>query len=416
MTRIKLGLALALAILLSVSSVRAQQVGNASPFGVTYAALLPPAALTTTYVTETVQAASDLGARSLRWQLLWQVIETSEGKFDWSLPDRIVQAAEASKIELVLQINGFSPDPRRTNVRNLYPAGGEDKLRAYENFIRELVRRFRGRVHYWQIENEVAQPQYWAGSLDQYVTVLQRAYRAIKSEDQGATVLIAGLAGSEDQAKTRSLLEGGRDYFDVLDAHLYFPPEDLPGRIAALKAEMKRLGYEKPIWVTETGGPIPCTLRSAQEPPPEIQSAEIVKRYAELLASGVARVFWFGLERATPPPAWGCTPGSESNFDFMMLVRGQQRRPAFATYQLMVQKLGGFTSAERMNLGQGITAFRFSLSGGPEIVLWADKDRTASLAATSATVGLTNVSGATRRIDPKAIPVSTSPVFIDGAR
>ena len=48
-----------------------------------------------TYVTQTLQAVSDLGARSLRWQILWQVMEPSEGKLDWSIPDRIVQAAEA---------------------------------------------------------------------------------------------------------------------------------------------------------------------------------------------------------------------------------------------------------------------------------------------------------------------------------
>jgi hypothetical protein len=417
MQRIKLALALVSAVLSCVGLADAQQTKNAPPFGITYAALLPPAALTADYVAQTMKAASELGAQSLRWQMLWQVIETSEGRFDWSLPDRIVQAAAAAQIDLVLQINGYSPDPRRTNVRGLYPAGGEEKLRAYESFVRELARRYKGQVHYWQIENEVAQPQYWGGSLDDYIAVLRTAYRALKSEDKEATVLFAGLAGVEDAAKTKFLLENGRNYFDVLDAHLYFPPEDLPGKIAGLRMAMKQIGYDKPIWVTETGGPHPCTVRSAQEPPPETQAGEVVKRYVELLSAGVERVFWFGLQRATAPPAWGCNPAAgEANFDFMMLIRNQERRLAFSTYQLMAQKLRGFTAVERLALGQGITAFRFSLNSGPVVVMWADKDRVANLAGTSGQVVVTNVSGVIRRVDPKAIPVTVSPVFVEGPR
>lgn len=364
-----------------------------------------------------MKAASELGAKSLRWGVPWQSIELSEGRFDWSLPDRIVRAAEASKIELVLLVEGYSPDPRKTNFRNLYAAGGDQKLRAYESFLREYVRRYQGRVHYWQIENEVTFPQYWAGSLDDYVSVLSTAYRAIKSEDKGSTVLLAGLAGEAQPAQIRFLLERGRDHFDILDAHFYFPPEDLPGKISGLRTAMKTIGYGKPIWVTETGGPHPCTSpQSAQEPPPERQSSEVVRRYVELLSAGVERVFWFGLQHDTTS-IWGCKAElADSMFNFMMLVRGQQRRPAFSTYQLMVQKLDGFTAVERINLGEGISTFRFSVRSGSVVVLWADKDKIVNVAGTAGDVSVTDILGRPSRSSAGAIPVSTSPLFIEMGR
>ncbi len=416
MMGMRLGVALFTAILASGSPAGAQQAKNSSPFGIAYAAFLPPASMTAEHVAGTFKEASELGAKSLRWTMPWQAIESRNGTLNWSVLDRIVQAAEASKIELVFGLTGYSPGSCCTNYANLYPAGAEEKIRGYERFLRELVRRYKGKVRYWQIENEVSLPLSWGGPLEDYISVLSAAYRTIKSEDPDSTVLMAGLAGVGDPAKERFLIERGRGHFDVLDAHLYFAPEELLGKINNLRTEMKALGYDRPIWVTETGGPHPCRVRGTREPPPEFQSSEVVKRYVELLAAGVERVFWFGLERATALPVWGCGGGPLVSFDFMMLRRGQERRPAFSTYQLMARKLEGFTAVERLKIGENISAFRFSVGSGSVAVLWADKDRVANLPGSGAGVVLTGVSGATRRVDAKAIPLNTSPVFVEEAR
>ena len=385
-----------------------------SPFAVTFSPNVPPTRYTGEYVGRAMKDASDLGAKSLRLEIPWQAIETREGRFDWAVPDRMVQAAEAAKVELVLTVSGYSLGGCCANFPNLYGPPSDQKLRAYESFLRQFVQRYKGNVRYWQIENEVALPVFWGGSTELYVSLLSSAYRVIKSEDQEASILLAGIAGTGDPAKTKALLEQGRDYFNIADVHLYFPPEELPGKIAELRAQMKQFGYEKPIWVTETGGPHPCGYRGVQEPPPELQGSEVVRRYAELLSVGVERVFWFGLQRNTVP-AWGC-PGGEGAFNFMQLVRGQERRPAFATYQLMVQKLGGFTAAEGVNLGEGISAFRFSVRGNPVFVLWSDKERTLTLPMATPTVAVTDIAGVTRRMDAKAVTLTTSPVFVEEVR
>ena len=49
-----------------------------------------------------------------------------------------------------------------------------------------------------------------------------------------------------------------------------------------------------------------------------------------------------------------------------------QPRPAFFALKLVNEKLTGFTSLDKLDLGAGIWAYRFTLPSGPLWVLWLD--------------------------------------------
>lgn len=378
----------------------------------------------------------ELGAVWLRLNVMWANIEKTEGQYDWSYFDTVVRRAREAGIELLINVRGYTGAGWPGYVRELYVADRAEKLAAYERFLRELVRRYKGQIRYWQIENEVEWQDWWRGTMDEYVLVLGAAYRTIKNEDTTSQVLIAGcptapffladlsnpLNPVSDLAwvrnyfeRLRFILDRGRQYFDILDVHLYGKPERMTERIDFFRQQMRSFGYQKPIWLTETGGPdmregVADSGKWEQLPPgdTDTQAREVPKRYALALAAGVDRIFWHSLTQQDVP--------TQNVWSGMALVRGKQRRPAFSAYQLMVQKLEGFTAVERLDLAVGVWAFRFAKPPSEVYVVWADSARVVSLPATSKSIIVTDIFGKTLQASPSQLSVTETPVFVEAAR
>lgn len=388
-----------------------------SPFGITMSGPVPP---------NLMGHVKDLGARWMRVDMRWQVIEQTEGSYNWWPTDMLVDQAQSTDVEMVVILTGYAPGAF-SPVKPLYfSSSPEAKLRGYENFLREMTRRYRGKIHYWQIENEVTLKNFWGASLDDYLTVLKTAYTAIKGEDPESRVLLAGFATDAvlPLEQVQLLLEQGRGYFDILDVHIYKPAETtdtttMDTTIAFFYEQMRRAGYKRPVWITETGAPYPCIYRSTTEPPPEVQASEVVKRYAAALSAGAARVFWFYLGGSIPPDelVWKCIQPQQhgmQNFRHMALVRNGERRLAFTTYQVMVSKLEGFTSVSRLDLGKGVFAYRFKKPSGDVFVLWADRDMVVTLPVGTTTVKVISIYGKTLEMEAAQLPLANLPIFVEG--
>ena len=215
-----------------------------------------------------------LGAGWLRANIVWSDVERTGGRYDWSIPDAIVQQTIAHDVSLLLQLRGYTGGNTAFPKNPLYTSSASDRRSGYERFVRETVRRYRSTVRTWQIENEVTARTFWDGSIEEYTDVLHVAYRAIKEEDPGAQVLLAGIAAeqpvewmatdptaaarlrwvTDSLAELDLLLRRSSGAYDILDAHVYRGPETIPARIEYLRARMGAFGDRKPIWVTETGG------------------------------------------------------------------------------------------------------------------------------------------------------------------
>ncbi len=431
-----LGQVVALALAASAFAQPAEIATDTSnaPFGITLAG--PAPAVLPQRLPSIMSHARDLGAAWFRVNVLWACsepwhgcVEKSEGRLDWSLTDAIVGEAEKVGVSLLLNVRGYSCGTPCDRPNPLYASDPELKLRAYETFIRELVRRYKGRIRHWQIENEITERLFWRGTLDEYHRMLAAAYRVIKAEDAAAQVLLAGVptmdahfvsdpsdhrfrirAFAAERLNTwKAIVAEARDNFDILDLHLYDSPASIPERIELFRRHLQSLGAHKPIWVTETGGP--DTRNPAGDPryfnktpPTEAHASEVVMRLVLALSAGAERVFWFHLIGS----------GTGDEFAHVALVHGQEQQLAFSTFRLVARKLAGFASVHSVNAGRGISAYRFSRPAGDVYVLWAAKDSaSATLASAGTRVLVTEVDGTTSRLAATSLTTGTVPIFVE---
>ena len=249
---------------------------------------------------EFVPQARDLGASLVRGYLFWGQVEPEPGRYDWSAVDALRDQI-GDGMEVWITVCASSPWGTRTPTDFLPPSPPKD-LARYGEFVERLVRRFGGRVRYWQCDNEPSNTGLlYAGTADEYVAQLRTMYRAVKAADPGASVVLGGcgydvLSGAEGSEPRRffdRVVGAGRDSFDVFDVHLYGPPERIPEFVGTARRLLATHGLDKPVVAGEHAGPLlfefpdlepilQQTMMSAFADDPGTQStAELVERAAQ---------------------------------------------------------------------------------------------------------------------------------------
>lgn len=196
-----------------------------------------------------VEMIRDAGFGWVKQDFAWREIEgQGKGKFDWSVPDRIVE-----------QVNGIGPKLiARLDSEPSWASGityPNDKTimsppRDYQNFADyayAVAQRYKGRVAAYQIWNEPNLAREWGGqapSPADYTRLLKVAYQAIKRADPNAIVISAGMAPTTrndrvaipDTAFLEGMYAAGANaYFDALGAHgagFKAPPEMDPADVS----------------------------------------------------------------------------------------------------------------------------------------------------------------------------------------
>jgi hypothetical protein len=230
-------------------------------------------------------------------------------------------------------------------------------------------------VNAWEIWNEVESAYFWSGSVGDYCQLLQVAYKAIKGEDGAtggnpdATVLFAGLHYWANPAMYTQVLDclaqadpGGQehDYFyDVMSVHFYSRSDNTYDMVNLIKGEMAARNMEDhPIWLTETGAPLygdaspgqPSLEKGDNFLSIDEEAAYTIQAYANALAAGVARYYFFRANDADMLEPHG-------------LIRNDQSvRPAYVAYQVAARYLKGENQVTRVPTAD---ATRVSLWGTP---------------------------------------------------
>ena len=196
-------------------------------------------------------AVAESGAGWVRSDFDWHRLRKQDGTFDFTVFDRVFDAAERRNLR-VLPILVRPPDA-------LGRADG-----VWEEYVRQAVTHFRGRITAVEIVNE---PNVSAGKTfplkdpANYFDLLRRAYFVVKRTAPEVTVLFGGLAGAPVEYVRKVLEQGGARYFDAMNIHPYCSPQGpedlLPGQIAAMRGVMGEFGVgNAPIWITEMGWPV----------------------------------------------------------------------------------------------------------------------------------------------------------------
>jgi hypothetical protein len=198
--------------------------------------------------------------------LYWSQIEPESGRYVWDAVDTFLEQLEPSDEDWIMLGSSSQWATRRTT--DVLPSSPARDLEGYARFVSTLVRHCKGKVRYWQMDNEPHHPSFWHGSAADYVDQLKVFYRAVKEAAPEAFVILAGAAGISSptladlpmkQAEREffeHLMREGADYYDVFDLHLYADPYIIPTEIEGLREMMAALGYQKPIFAGEYNGPL----------------------------------------------------------------------------------------------------------------------------------------------------------------
>jgi hypothetical protein len=389
----------------------------------------------------------------------WDQVEprapaAGQHRYDWTKVDRYI--AE-------YQNTGFNQIQIYTTAFNHW-ASSKPKhhfpdaqyLGDYENYIFSLVERYdadgkddapglKYPVLDYVIEREWT--EFFPGTTDEYLQLLTIAHRAAKRANPNVRVWLVPLMmidvfdrnPTADQiaqratinytfrhpiAETQKLLTHP-DLFDVIEIHALGDYTELDATAAWLRAEMKKNGYDKPIFIGDaTGisqGLWAINLRALTPKATDsdfltfaplrpndaihfINLLDAMKEAGNPQRNAATR--WFRAEHAKALPkkfaaamnagyagmnVWALAdiaflqmPRVTSDWFFMGMIDSQMGlgtftpgapRPAYYALKITIEKLNGATSAEKLNLGGSIVAYRFIVRGKSVVVAWNEPGR-----------------------------------------
>ena len=207
-----------------------------------------------------------LGANQTRLFLFWSQIEPERSHFVWDAVDTFLeQLGPSDEAWITLQASSLWATRHATNFQPPSPALHPED---YAHFVSTLVEHCKGRVRYWQSENEPTNPLLWEGTVQDYASHLKIFSHAVKGADPDAVVIAAGAVdGFHASAATLNpdaqaehdfydyvLRENAAD-FDAFDLHLYGDLYAITENIDVVRGKMAALGYQKPIFIGEYNGP-----------------------------------------------------------------------------------------------------------------------------------------------------------------
>ncbi|MFN2285385.1 MAG: glycosyl hydrolase [Anaerolineae bacterium] len=359
------------------------------------------------------------GSRWDRFDFSWARLEPVDNAWDFSPYDTLVNDLHNGGIQNIVGILQMTPDWAATqcvmeqNVSTLQQSGSghlaaprpffeplsdplsqiawEDGLarmppiglyhpwtvenfngNQWAEFVYTVVSRYKDQVKSWEMWNEVEWDSFWCGSEGDYAQLLKVGYQATKAACPDCTVLFAGLYPWADLTFFERVLDiinddpdapANNDFFDVMSIHLYGRSDDAYSVVNYLRNRMLLYVLDHPIWLTETGVPVwgdPQAYNAKYDyaATQDEVAAYVIQSYANALASGVERYFFFRTNDADMGEYFG-------------LIRNDgSLRPAYNAYQVATTYLISPTFTTRVPTGANLRVTLWGTPRGKVSVLW----------------------------------------------
>ena len=340
--------------------------------------------------------------------------------FDWSahqpnnadefvgflnIPDEWIVAANNCNREIIAVVKNvpaWATDglPGAGVPRGLYlPV--DDPQNVWANFMRMTAAYYAPRgINRFIILNEpdIEAGTYgfeFEGDLEDYFMMVKVASLAAKQGNPAAQIHLAGTTywhdvNSGERLYTDLLLEriandpeGAEHnyYFDALSLHIYFRTDTVYDIVSVYRGLLDQHGFEdKAIWVTETNAspnldPDWQVTRPQFQITLEQQASFVMQSAAQALAAGAERIAVYKLYDQFLPA------GGES---FGILNPADSTpRPAFYTWQTVIQHLNHVTSAALDRNDRVVVIQAIHTDDHQTIVAWARTEQTATLEITA---------------------------------
>jgi hypothetical protein len=228
------------------------------------------------------------------WSLKWQDVEPEEGRFTFAESDAQISRILPHNLK-VLSVLAFpstmwsssapasvprndpwyltysaSPDHETQYDEILAESGSRIRrlgyaprdMKEFQNYVRQTVAHYKGRIHDWQVFNE---PIYTSYSLPQnagytaadYLRYVEAFVQAARESDPQCRILGGFSLGSLPRSLSeplRFISLGGLKHVDVFTLHAYpqrNPPEYIEQALVSVGKAMQEQGIRRPIWFTE---------------------------------------------------------------------------------------------------------------------------------------------------------------------
>lgn len=342
-------------------------------------------------------------------------IEIKSLVYDWSLVDNQIQEyKQEAGLEILFVINPNSnyqhKDGRESDGSSYLPAGPQS-VAVYEDYVKKLVARYKGKVAAWMVFNEPFGE--YKDNIDDYVELVGRTYRIVKDIDSQAEVALGGVGGGQKLNFHKKVFQGLQEkYPEVVhdiwfDYHTYswdYRDYDIK-KVIGEKNSDREPNTECEISFTKTHADVVELLRNAGWSEEEIatriinkegathsgdfkdpnqpywcytaqtetQQAEFLfKRAIDQASNKVRMILWSTLREKE-------SHGGDSNSRFtstgLIYSDTEVKKLSYYTYKFLIEKLKGsdFDNIKIINTGiPNVRLYEFNKEDGPTYVAWWD--------------------------------------------
>lgn len=191
----------------------------------------------------------------------WKDLQPTKEAWDFRRLELALSIAQKRGVEVGLVL-GMTPRwaaarPAEQSFAGEGAASEPRDFADWDNYVRTVALRYKGRIHFYEIWNEPAGAGFYTGTVPQMVELASRAYRIIKEADPRAIVVSPSPAKASSIAWFSQFVSaGGMSHADVVGYHFYTDsrtPEDLIPLVVSVRTVLTKYGIRKPLWNTESG-------------------------------------------------------------------------------------------------------------------------------------------------------------------
>lgn len=400
---------------ITVDSLDIIEQGDDSPFGANAEG-----------VPSGMEAFSKIGIKWIRAHLPWYELEPDKGNFRWDLEyfDKYIEAAKKNNIKILGLLNGTPPwtsSAPADSISSTIVLSSPKDLKDYENYVYQVVNRYKGSVKYWEIWNEPDICPIGQGDLKEFVALMKVAWTTIKKIDPQAKVLSPGLNGLFSNFLDGILRNGGGEYFDIYSDHAYLYEQDLKDRLDQIRKIMGKYGYNKPIWITEQAYNCKVVDTGDKETDEakykrlsQVQAESLIKMYISPLEYGVEKVFWYRVGQDTSIYA-------HENLGLCYeWANYKDLKPAGAAYHTLVKEISSSIYYTYIPFGINTRCYVFMRMDKPILVLWSEETEDIDINTGNTTVEVVDIYGSRRKINTDKgmlrIKITKTPMYIEGVK
>jgi hypothetical protein len=227
----------------------------------------------------------------------WKDLEPAKGQWDFARLDALINLATEHHEQVILTLamtpQWASSRPYETCIYTPGSAAPPASMKDWEDYVNTVTRRYKGRIAYYEMWNEVDLKGFWSGTDAELLVMQQSAYSIIKKNDPNAQLIAASITAGYGLPFLERLLKlGYANSADIIGYHFYVSPSgpEAIGTLASrVEALLTKYGVDKPLWNTETGWHPPANYF----PNEDAMAGVVVRALLIARSAGISRFLWY---------------------------------------------------------------------------------------------------------------------------